>query len=91
MNIGDAIKKLRQENGIKQNFIADKAGISKEYLSNIESGNRQPTLQSLAKICDALNVSVPYLLLLASEDLVNKIPDDKLKDLRKLLTLAKDI
>lgn len=68
MNVGNAIKKIRQEKGIRQNIIADKAGISNEYLSNIESGRRLPTLQSLEKICKALNISFLYLFFVAGED-----------------------
>ena len=32
---------LRQAKGIKQNFVAEKLGISNNYLSDLESGKRR--------------------------------------------------
>lgn len=37
---GERLKKLRESRGVMQNFIADKLGISKSFLSDLEAGNR---------------------------------------------------
>lgn len=92
MNVGQAIRKIRDDKGIKQKFIADKAGISNEYLSNIESGVKIPTLSSLSKICEALEITVPYLLLMAVEDNIEEsVPQDKIDDLKAIFKTARPI
>lgn len=92
MNIGQAIRKIRNEKGIKQKFIAEKAGISNEYLSNIESGAKTPTIPALSKICDALEVSLAYLLLLAVEtNIEESVPKEKIEDLKDILKSIKPL
>ena len=90
MNLGNAIRKLRNEKGIKQKFIASRAGISNEYLSNIENGTKMPTIAVINKICDALEVSVAYLLLIAVEsNIEDDVPKEKLADLKDILKSIK--
>jgi XRE family transcriptional regulator, regulator of sulfur utilization len=92
MKIGQAIRKIRNEKGIKQKFIAEKAGFSSEYLSNIESGTKTPTIPSLSKICDALGISLAYLLLLAVEaDIEETVPKEKIEDLKDILKSVKPL
>jgi transcriptional regulator with XRE-family HTH domain len=60
-NIGHVIKILRTAAGIKQKALAGKAGIKPNYLSMIESGKREPSLNLLRSIAKALNVPVSYI------------------------------
>ncbi len=39
--IGARLKKLRESKGIKQNFVAEKMGISNNFLCELESGKRR--------------------------------------------------
>jgi transcriptional regulator with XRE-family HTH domain len=39
--IGKMLKSLRESRGIKQNFVAEKLGISNNFLSQLESGDRR--------------------------------------------------
>ena len=92
MNIGQAIRKIRNEKGIKQKFIAEKAGMSNEYLSNIESGTKTPTISALTNICNALEISVAYLLLIAVEDNISEdVPKEKIEDLKDILKTVKPL
>lgn len=50
------IKVWREYRGLTQQELADKAGISKPYLSQIESGKRQGTVETLAAVARALDV-----------------------------------
>lgn len=50
------IKLWREHRGLTQQELADKAGISKPYLSQIESGKRQGTVETLAAVARALDV-----------------------------------
>lgn len=58
MNVGNRIKELRLKKGITVNRLANLAGISQSYLRDIELGNKQPTVEYLSYICDALNISL---------------------------------
>lgn len=58
MNLGEKIKTLRQERGYTVNKLANMAGISQSYLRDIELGNKQPTVEYLSYICDALKISL---------------------------------
>ncbi|WP_066314128.1 XRE family transcriptional regulator [Bacillus sp. FJAT-29814] len=61
--IGDRIKKLRKQKGISLTELADRADISKSYLSNIERNlNQNPSIHFLMKLAKPLDVSIEYLL-----------------------------
>ena len=52
------IKVWREYRGLTQQQLADKAGISKPYLSQIETGKRKGATDILSAIAKALNVSL---------------------------------
>lgn len=56
-----AIKLWREYRGLTQQELAGSAGISKPYLSQIESGKRQGTVETLAAIARALEVPLDVL------------------------------
>lgn len=56
--IGQRIKKLRRSKGFSQERLAEIMGISPKYLSNIERGKENPTLDMFIKLANALNVEV---------------------------------
>lgn len=60
--IGNRIRKYREELGLSQKELADKIGVSNSRVSNWEQGINRPDADMLAEICMALNVS-PSLLL----------------------------
>ena len=53
---GKKIKKLRAEKGITQEELAQKVGISVDFLSLIERGKNAPSFENLEKIAKALSV-----------------------------------
>lgn len=55
------MKLWREHRGLTQQALADQAGISKPYLSQIESGKRQGTVETLAAIARVLNVPLEFL------------------------------
>ena len=61
--LGKRIAQRRHEMGLKQSVVAKKAGISNNYLSNIENGKSIPSLETFADICIALSTTPDYLLL----------------------------
>ena len=52
------IRQKRQEKGISQNQLAKLVGISQPYMNQIETGVRNPTLPTLMKICEILDISL---------------------------------
>jgi DNA-binding XRE family transcriptional regulator len=56
------IKIWRNARGLTQQQVADTAGISKPYLSQIETGKRKGSTESLASIANALNVSLDEIV-----------------------------
>jgi len=49
-----------------QEQLAEKAGLSKQFVGNIECGRAIPSLKTVLSLCDALNVTPNDLLSLAS-------------------------
>lgn len=60
--LGRRIKQQRTLARMTQEKLAEKAGISLSFLGHIERGTRKASLDTLVKICNALNIS-PNLLL----------------------------
>jgi transcriptional regulator with XRE-family HTH domain len=52
---GDAIRVLRTSQGLTLRQLADLAGISWTYLSQVERGDRVPTKRWLSVVTDALS------------------------------------
>lgn len=61
--LGKRIALRRHELGLKQCILAEKSGISNNYLSNIENGRSIPSLETFSEICIALSITPDYLLL----------------------------
>ena len=59
-HIGQALKNLRISRGWKQTDVADKVGLSRPAISNIESGKRSLTLSTLRRFCEIYNVDISY-------------------------------
>ena len=59
--IGENIKAARVRLGITQTQLAQMAGITKAAISRYEAGLREPKIEHLRSIADALEVSIGYL------------------------------
>ncbi len=55
------IKLWREHRGLTQQELARKAGISKPYLSQIETGKRQGTVETLSAIARSLDIPLDVL------------------------------
>lgn len=58
---GLAIKQRRKELDISQEELAFRAGIHRTYISDIERGFRNPSLENIEKLAKALEVTVSAL------------------------------
>lgn len=55
---GNPIRVWREYRGLTQQHLSETAGISKPYLSQIESGKRTGTTEVLSAIAKALNLTI---------------------------------
>jgi transcriptional regulator with XRE-family HTH domain len=60
--IGKRIQKARNAQGLTQDALSEKIGVSTNYLSKIEGGHEKPNLELLGKISAAADVSLSELL-----------------------------
>lgn len=58
---GLAVKRRRHELNISQEELADRAGLHRTYISDIERGTRNVSLEGIEKLVDALEISVSDL------------------------------
>jgi transcriptional regulator with XRE-family HTH domain len=61
-NTGEIIRELRKRKGMTIANLASRAGLSTSLISQIERGETDPSIASLKRIADALEVSTATLL-----------------------------
>ena len=64
MEFGKTIRILRQAKEVSLSDLAGRAGVSIPYLSLLESGQRQPSLDVINRVAVALSIPAEVLLLL---------------------------
>lgn len=62
MNIGTRIRKLINERGLKQNWVALTAGMSEGAFQRVLDNKNAPNAHNLARLSEVLGVSTDYLL-----------------------------
>ena len=60
--IGKRVKEVRTEKGISQDDLAERCKTQAQYLSQIENGRKQASLQTLVSVAEVLGVSLNELL-----------------------------
>lgn len=63
MKIGSLIRELRKRRNLTQEELGSRIGVSKAYVSKIESGAQVPRLEQIKKFSDALEVGEHFLLM----------------------------
>jgi len=56
--VGQHLRQCRKQRGISGNLLAKRAGLSQSTISAIEHGHKSPTVQTLSKLCGAMNLSL---------------------------------
>ena len=67
MDIGKRLRELREAQGLSQGDIEHRSGLARSYLSRAENGYTTPSLRSLERWADALEVDL-YQLFFAGHD-----------------------
>lgn len=55
------IKEICKEQGITLNTLAERIGVSQPSISGLATGKQKPSLDTLEKLCQALNVEIGEL------------------------------
>ena len=95
--IGQKIKEVRTGKKLTQEYLAEKTGVNVSHISNIETNKVKVSLTLLVGICNALDVTMDYLLAneyhtpssATERELFNTIKDMDSTKLETLLKIAK--
>jgi transcriptional regulator with XRE-family HTH domain len=58
VHIGEVIRSYRGDRGLSQGDIEKRTGLLRCYLSRVENGHTVPSLETLAKIAEAMEISL---------------------------------
>jgi transcriptional regulator with XRE-family HTH domain len=58
---GQRIRDLRKEKGISQEAFADRCGVMRTYMSRIETGAANPSIEAAKVLADGLGISLSEL------------------------------
>ena len=73
--IGARIKEIRTRKGLSQEKLSEKMGINPKYLSSIERGKENPTLNTFIKLAESLEVDLGEIFTsLQIEDASRRMP-----------------
>lgn len=75
MNISENIRKYRKEQKMTQAELAEKVGVRVLAIKQWESGNYEPTIKNVRKLCEIFGVSAQALCGLEEPDFVVKDED----------------
>ena len=84
--INEALRLMRVFHDLKAVELAQQLGISQSYLSEIESGKKEPSLELIGKYAERFRTS-PSSILFFSEDLSQTGKRKKIKDLFRKKTI----
>ena len=68
MNISLALKTIRFNKGFKQVDVCRKANISQTYMSQIENGQKQASIDVLRSLCKVYGIPYSVLAFMAMEE-----------------------
>lgn len=66
--IGAVVRQLREATGLSQEELAEQAGLHRTYISLVERGRRNITVDALSQIAEALDVYPSRLIAEAEKD-----------------------
>ena len=96
-SIGQRIRVVRNDKHLTQEYLANATGVNVSHISNIETSKVKVSLTLLVQICNALDVTMDYLLeneyhnptSTIEKELLNTIKDMKKEKQETLLRIAK--
>ncbi|WP_345801611.1 helix-turn-helix transcriptional regulator [Microbacterium sp. AZCO] len=86
--LGDLLRRLRHERGERLADTAERAGVSPQYLSEIERGLKEPSSEMIAAVAGALEVTLVELTASVADDLRLRTAERAVVGVRAAYTLA---
>jgi transcriptional regulator with XRE-family HTH domain len=62
VELGDRIRRYRSRRGFSQEALAYEAGINRTYIASLEAGQRNPSLDLMARLAAALEIDLGTLV-----------------------------
>lgn len=62
MSLGDKVRYAREQLGLTTQILAERAGVSQPYISEIENKNKNPSAKAIMRLAAALSVPAEFLL-----------------------------
>ena len=96
MNLSENLKKLRKENNLSQEELAEKLGVSRQSVSKWESNSAYPEMDKLIQISNMFNIGIDELLnkdirevreKVETKNTINKYIDDFLTFMSKSIDM----
>lgn len=69
MIVGHVIQKIREQKGLSQEVVSGLADIGRTHLSAIERGLRKPTLETLFRLAEALDMPASEIVRKIEEEI----------------------
>jgi len=86
--VGSKIRDFRKIRGLTQDQLGEICGFHYSYIGGVERGERNVSLENLAKISTALNVE-PAVFFQFDNPFIAEIPEDKERAIEELLSFLK--
>ena len=58
MKIGNRLVELRQELNIARSTLSKKSGVALSFINDIERGGKEPTVHTIKRLCNAMDISL---------------------------------
>ncbi|MCL5774247.1 MAG: helix-turn-helix transcriptional regulator [Firmicutes bacterium] len=88
--IGIRIKQARLEADMTQEELAEAVEITPNYISMLERGRKNPSIQILKKIADVLGVSISFLTDSEEDEKMKALSPKKIKLIKHIYELEPD-
>ena len=86
--IGDAIRALRILHDLRQKEFAERVGMAKSYLCQLEKGKKMPSFLMMKQISGSFGIPIHHFIILSDEiDPEEEISKDELEKLPKIIRL----
>lgn len=92
VDFGNVLKKLRQQEGLTQQQLANKLGVTKSVISYYELQERYPSPDVLTKLAQVFHVSTDYLLGIEKGEVIDLsgLDEEDIVTVKRLVTSLKN-
>ena len=92
VDFGNVLKKLRQQEGLTQQQLANKLGVTKSVISYYELQERYPSPDILTKLAQIFHVSTDYLLGIEKGEVIDLsgLDEEDIVTVKRLITSLKN-